>query len=679
MLEQLRQSSRSFIIWILFGIIILVFIISFGPQADQQIGCGASDSSVMEVNGSEIDDSSWRYAINGLPRVMPQYVKNQSREQRATVAMDLLLSRELLAQAADDAGFRVSIDLVNEKLKQGEWYFLGAPPGKDWFFIDGYFNFDALERHSNSLGLTSVGKFIDEQRRELAAEAMRRVILSGVDVSREELMSAFLHESTQVSANYVRFRVSDYKRIVLTPDMLESYLGDNEAEVKKKYDAEAVNYKETKPAVKLSQIYVARTFPAPSAPPPEEDESGTRLRPPPAAEADPAEDVANKAHARLEAGESFGAVARDVSQDVPSARKGGLLGWRRLDATGLPDKALSEAVQTLASGKHTGVLATKQGFYILAVDGKREGDLSFDQVKHEIAEDMALESHARKAARADATAALALVKAGTPLADLFERAQVTPDGIDWEKIKQQMPPGTDIEQLRKQLEQGGGPDTGSLDVVGPAIPAEWQGGEPAADPPPKPPVTVVPAKRKPAVTVTPAATGLKAPPPPKDDKSKKKPVEIEAAGAPTRFTSPEDGLVRPDGLLPPQLQAIAPFPRHPSRVRELGESPEAVKALFDELEEGQVAPQIFEIGGDYVLLELADKRDPDLAQFEKNEADLLASARRDKGLDVLGEWLKGRCEQVAKDGSVSVNTSYLTFQDDKGNNVQTPYKPCQFF
>jgi hypothetical protein len=169
--------------------------------------------------------------------------------------------------------------------------------------------------------------------------------------------------------------------------------------------------------------------------------------------------------------------------------------------------------------------------------------------------------------------------------------------------------------------------------------------------------------------------------PPATKTGAKKPAQIEAAIDPVgaRFTSPEDGLVRPENLQPPQLQSIAPFARHPSRVRDLGESPEAVKALFDQLEEGQVAPELFEIGGDFVILQLADRQDPDLARFKKDLPDLLADARRDKGLDALGEWLKGRCEQVTKAGDVSVNTSFLTFQDDKGNNVQTPYTPCQFF
>jgi len=33
MLEQMRRNSRNIIIYVLFGILITVFIISFGPQA----------------------------------------------------------------------------------------------------------------------------------------------------------------------------------------------------------------------------------------------------------------------------------------------------------------------------------------------------------------------------------------------------------------------------------------------------------------------------------------------------------------------------------------------------------------------------------------------------------------------------------------------------------------------
>jgi len=118
MLEQLRRNSRSFIIWVLFGIIIAVFIINFGPQANQTIGCGASSPYVMDIDGGEVDEHGWRFAMNTSQGRMTE---QQRREQ----SLELLLAREILAQAAEKAGFRVDTDMVNEHIKVGDIYVLG--------------------------------------------------------------------------------------------------------------------------------------------------------------------------------------------------------------------------------------------------------------------------------------------------------------------------------------------------------------------------------------------------------------------------------------------------------------------------------------------------------------------------------------------------------------------------
>jgi hypothetical protein len=69
MLEQMRRNSRSVLIWTLFGIIIVVFIISFGPQSqgatcDQSMG---EDLYAAKVAGQTITnnamDSCCRAAI----------------------------------------------------------------------------------------------------------------------------------------------------------------------------------------------------------------------------------------------------------------------------------------------------------------------------------------------------------------------------------------------------------------------------------------------------------------------------------------------------------------------------------------------------------------------------------------------------------------------------------------
>src|SRR5688572_22533056 len=125
MLEQLRRNSRSFIIWILFGIIIAVFIISFGPQANpESLGCGHSSEFALEVSGEDVPVSSWRYGVNGVTWLR---LRGGSRDPafRRQLALDLLVQRELLAQEAEKRGFRVPDDLVNKAIAAGEFYVLG--------------------------------------------------------------------------------------------------------------------------------------------------------------------------------------------------------------------------------------------------------------------------------------------------------------------------------------------------------------------------------------------------------------------------------------------------------------------------------------------------------------------------------------------------------------------------
>lgn len=661
MLEQLRQQSRSFIIWILFGIIILVFIISFGPQANAELGCGASDTVALEVNGKAVDDTAWRYAINGLPQLRPDLARGRSREQRANMAMDLLLARELLAQEGEAAGFRISDDLINDKLRAGEWYFLGAPGGPEAYFVDGYFSFEALERFAQNLGLTTVEAFRDQQRRELLADAARSLVIGGVNVSREEVLAQFQHDNTVASIDYVRFSTINYKRIVLTDAQIDAYLAENTDAVEKKYDAEAVNYKETKPAVKLRQILVAV-----------KDDTD-------AAATAEAQKKADELHASIVGGADFAAVATESSADTLTAPRGGLLGWRRVDRPGLPDQKLSDAIATLDKGAVSAVIQGPRGFYILKVEDKREGDLSFDQVKHELAEGLAVDHFARKAARADAEAALALVKEGKDLDDLFEEA---PPQFDPEMLREQLglPPGTSREDIIRILQQSMDtqPKSGAVVVHGPAIPAEWQDGEGAK---PAPAAVRKPAPPKPATTAAEPKVEVK---PKARPKVEAKPAKAPAAGAADdaaagKFESPDDGLPRPDGLVMPKVQTAGPFNRDLKTVEGLGDNADAVIAIFEEIDIGTAAPTIFEFGDDFVILKVISRREPDLDTFIKREPELLQQARLEKAADLLGEWQRDACKKAAENGDVSVNKELLTFQDDNGKNLPVTYSACQFF
>src|SRR5262245_55503746 len=130
MLEVMRRHSRSLFIYLIFGILIAVFIISFGPQSAGTRsgrgggGCASSSSSVAKVKGREISETSWRFALLATGRGTATGDRARKEQIRERV-MDKLVERELWAQAAEEAGFRLSDEEVRERIAKGEIYIMG--------------------------------------------------------------------------------------------------------------------------------------------------------------------------------------------------------------------------------------------------------------------------------------------------------------------------------------------------------------------------------------------------------------------------------------------------------------------------------------------------------------------------------------------------------------------------
>src|SRR5215468_7112808 len=107
MLDQMRKNSRSLLITVLFGIIILVFIINFGPQSR-----GSSCEQVMnedeyaaKVDGRVISDSDFRYGYL-LRGERPDKQARQIHLKESV--MDSLIERELLTSIGEKLGFVVT-------------------------------------------------------------------------------------------------------------------------------------------------------------------------------------------------------------------------------------------------------------------------------------------------------------------------------------------------------------------------------------------------------------------------------------------------------------------------------------------------------------------------------------------------------------------------------------------
>ncbi|HKV30392.1 MAG TPA: peptidylprolyl isomerase [Candidatus Dormibacteraeota bacterium] len=85
-----------------------------------------------------------------------------------------------------------------------------------------------------------------------------------------------------------------------------------------------------------------------------------------------AKDRAGSAARELNAGQTFASVAARWSDDSGTSARGGDAGWLR--PADIPEAPLAAAVQSLATGSVTGIIATNRGYSIASVL-ERRGDL----------------------------------------------------------------------------------------------------------------------------------------------------------------------------------------------------------------------------------------------------------------------------------------------------------------
>lgn len=396
MLDVMRKHSRSFIIYIFFGIIIAVFVVNMGPQS---AGCTSTTVIAGKVEGTTISPTQFSYALTAtgiLQRFqnMPESLLSRMRGQ----VMDQLIVRELLADNALELGFRISEDEINDMLVKGRFLALGRPQPmirND----DGKFDYDLFSRWVRyRFGLT-VKKFKADQRRELLADKVRSLMRTSIKVSEEEVKTDYIHRNTKAELSYVRFSPVEYRaKVKVTPQMITKFLADQKKKVESYYSTNKTAYE------KLPKQVQVRILRVKASGTPEEKQA--------------ARQKAEALYQRIKGGETFAKVAESESDDADTRAMGGLVGWRNADSPGLGKKA-DKALAKLNKGQLSAVIEEEDGFSILKLMGRRQGDLKLAQVQEEIATELLQEEEAKNLAFRDAESFIKRAKAGEKLADMF--------------------------------------------------------------------------------------------------------------------------------------------------------------------------------------------------------------------------------------------------------------------
>ena len=404
MLESVRQNSRSAIIYILFGILIAAFIVSFGPgspSGDSMFEFGSKYAA--KVMGNEISEQDFHFAYIalGAGNLSEQVARAQKVRE---LIMDRLIERELLASEAEKMGLLVGEDEAANLVADGKMYIAGVPrPIEGYAFRNGKLDYDRFRQVVQNSYRITVKQFMEIQRRELLADKLRQLLLLSTRASADEVKADFEDKNRQINLEYVRFSPYRYEQELNPTDTdVENWAREHEDKIKKAYEERKVIYQKQEKSVHARRILIELKKDATEA---QVAEARAKLE---------------SAKKTLDSGTRFADVARTVSEDQPTRSKGGDLGWRK---KGFTDFGSDVEAKVFAAKQDEliGPERTERGLELMKVEGFREGDISLGQARSELALELYRTEKAKELASNAALDAANKVKAGGKLADLFPK------------------------------------------------------------------------------------------------------------------------------------------------------------------------------------------------------------------------------------------------------------------
>ncbi|ATX82470.1 peptidyl-prolyl cis-trans isomerase D [Mariprofundus ferrinatatus] len=380
MLESMRNHAQGWIAKIILGGIALSFVL--WGVGDYFMGGGAEP--VASVNEKPIGQNEFYVEYNRQLEAYRRMLGNQFSKELAEslnlkeTTIQTMINRRLMVDTASKLGL-VAPEAIVLATIQNEPSFQSA----------GSFDPQRYQILTRNMGYGSAQDFENEMRINIMVDALQQALTQSVHISEADIRDAFNSEYEQ--------RV--LAAIIVDPDTLLSSVKVEEADAKAWYEAHKEAYmspvRVRLDAVEINPIDLAADISVSEAElqsayeerkaeyTEEESRKASHILAKVAGDASEAVRLAarekiEKALARIKAGESFAAVAEDVSEDV-TASSGGDLGWFK---AGVMTAAFDEAAFSLDKGDLSEIVESEFGFHLIMLEDVRPAAVkSFEEVK----------------------------------------------------------------------------------------------------------------------------------------------------------------------------------------------------------------------------------------------------------------------------------------------------------
>lgn len=353
-LAEKGVSSRSIVAFLLFGMIVLVFVLS---DLNGRGGGGVHMGQAAEVNGEIISIKDFQEEENRLSQYYGQLFGGQfdlssQRTMLRGEAMNSLVSKTLGAQAAEKEGIFATDAEIRYMITQELPYFKR----------DGAFQSDSYKAILAANHLTA-GEFENKLRQDIKNQRSRQLFETAMTAGTLQKAAEKELKSSKLNIEYVALSPTEYaKNHEVTAAAVSAKLADPEfaKRVEAEFNANPSEF-EGKEEIRASHILI---------------------------KLDPASEEAtlNKAQAalkRVRANEDFGKVAAEVSDDPGSKAKKGDLGFF---TRGRMVKEFEAVAFTLPIGQISDLVKSSFGYHIIKVTEKKAFvKADFEKAKHVIA------------------------------------------------------------------------------------------------------------------------------------------------------------------------------------------------------------------------------------------------------------------------------------------------------
>lgn len=359
MLLEIREKMKSWVAWVIVGLISLPFAL-FGINSYFN---GTSEVVVAEVNGTEISLRNYQNAMTGYKRRLRSVLKeNYSADMAETpfakrAVLDDLVEQELVGEYVDSAGYGVSdqqllkqIEVMpefqkNNKFDKATYKRVVNSQRMTEEQFEARLRQDMMEQqfrsNINATGLITKATLDEIGKLQNQIRTARFLMLTANDVEVNKKLTPEDRQShyEKTKANYVIPEAVKVQYVRLSADDLGKDLVIDDEKVQALYTQQKLQHK-TDELRDVSHIMIVV--------PKEEDDDKALAR-------------ISKVKAEIDAGKDFATLAKEHSEDLGSALKGGSLGYT---AKSVLDPALAKVVFAMKVDEISKPVRTKFGYHI---------------------------------------------------------------------------------------------------------------------------------------------------------------------------------------------------------------------------------------------------------------------------------------------------------------------------